>query len=444
MILPAKHNPNRIIISEYGRLRVGHTWDSESKTITDNQANLIERFQDRTGANFFAVGRSHVTAKNWVGSFSIGKYCIDVAPKIDDVGKCPDNPELELRAFSNLYYMVSASDLVPWKESDVSWLVNSGKPMVEAFLCLYVKKLEDLWTKGPIRRYCRIAENRSYLRGKMIFPIHLRQNSFHAERFFTEADEFTADNEISRLLKAALRFCMKITLGPDIARCASRIIALMDDVLDCLYKKDGFPKINLDRSINHFEKVINLARFILNNTSPAFDTFGEPVYSVMFDMNLVYERFIAAELKKALFGEDLRVFAQGPQKDLMKKDGLTRAFSLKPDISVCHGEKTVCIFDTKWKYLDKSKNYNWANQDDMYQMYAYGKAYDCPVVNLLYPHNQSLSQQMSPFLEEYCHSNESTKKVRILTIDLGCDMGLPENRTNLRKKLAGYVKHVSL
>ncbi|MHB8205457.1 MAG: McrC family protein [Desulfomonilaceae bacterium] len=383
-----------------------------------------------------------MTAKNWVGSFSIGRYCIDVAPKIDDVGKDFDNSELDLRALSNLYHMVSASHLAPWKESDVSWLVNSGKPMVEAFLCLYVKKLEDLWKKGPIRRYCRIAENRSYLRGKMIFPIHVRQNSFHAERFFTEADEFISDNEISRLLKAALRFCMKITLGPDIARCASRIIAFMDEVSDCLYKKDGLPKINLDRSIKHFEKVINLARFILNNTSPAFDTFGEPVYSVMFDMNLVYERFIAAELKKALFGEDLRVIAQGPQKHLMKKEGVTKAFSLKPDISVCHGQKTVSIFDTKWKYLDKSKNYNWANQDDMYQMYAYGKAYDCPVVNLLYPHNRSLNQQTGP-LAEYWHSNDTTRKVRILTIDLVCDMGLPENRLKLRKALASYVEHVS-
>ena len=62
-------------------------------------------------------------------------------------------------------------------------------------------------------------------------------------------------------------------------------------------------------------------------------------------------------------------------------------FTTKPDIALRDGKSVRFILDAKWKGIDASSKdrTHGIDQDDMYQLYAYGKLYGCEAVALVYP-----------------------------------------------------------
>ena len=63
------------------------------------------------------------------------------------------------------------------------------------------------------------------------------------------------------------------------------------------------------------------------------------------------------------------------------------AFMMKPDLSLRDGNRAAFILDAKWKHIDALANdpKHGIDQDDVYQLYAYAKAYECNLVALVCP-----------------------------------------------------------
>lgn len=424
---------NRVVVSEHGSLSVGSSWNAQAKTIARQQALAIDAYQNREGIRIFDIGLRTIRATNWVGSIGIGEYSIDVVPKIDTV----DSSKAGYGAMENLFHMVSTAGLIPMAPAQVSQLANSGKPLIAGFLDLYVTALAKEWTRGPIRQYVSVEASRPYLRGKLLFARHLTENTLHKERFFTASDEFISDNPVSRLLKSALRVCeaQRLNLGTSVK--AKELMCLFDEVSDAELLPAEISRICVDRPIFRYEPIVNLAKLIVSQVSPSGSEVGYPVYSLMFDMNVVFERFIAEELRRAVCGTRCTVKAQISGRSLLRRDG-TKAFHLRPDIGVFADDKVICLIDTKWKLLDSSQPHDKVSQSDMYQMYAYGKEYDVRTCVLLYPRSAGLAERVAT----YCHNEEngSKRKVEIRSVDVSSPLGNGE----VRRKLREYLRDLAL
>ena len=63
------------------------------------------------------------------------------------------------------------------------------------------------------------------------------------------------------------------------------------------------------------------------------------------------------------------------------------AFMMKPDLSLKDGNRVAFVLDAKWKHIDAHGEdpKHGIHQDDMYQLYAYARAYECDLVALVYP-----------------------------------------------------------
>jgi len=153
-------SPNRIVIREYDSLAIGQRWDTIRRMISRSQALAIEHFQQRKNIRYFDIGISSIKATNWVGSFGIGHHCIDVVPKID----LPSDQDGTCQTMENLLYMIATAGLVPVSSAEVARLARSDKPLIVAFMDLYVRELSREWHRGPIRRYMRLEMNRPFLR----------------------------------------------------------------------------------------------------------------------------------------------------------------------------------------------------------------------------------------------------------------------------------------
>lgn len=422
-----------LVVREFERIPVGGRWDLRSRSIGAEDVALIDRFQSRGGVELFRLGYRSIQATNWVGTLGIGRNCIEVLPKIDD----PAGPLDARRTRANLLWMASRAGLVPVTPADIVRLANVERPLLVAFLDLYVAHLGLEWQRGPVKQYISEEENRAYLRGKLLFSQQLRSNLVQRQRFFTAADEFTVDNPLSRLLKAALNRCASQRLSAGVSRKARALLLEFADVADWEPSLSEAEQIQVTRQQGRFTLLATLARLILSSTSPESNGGGEQIYSLMFDMNEVFERFITAELQAALAGTRFGVVPQLASRSLLVQSGKGR-FQLRPDIGILRGDEVVCLVDTKWKRLDPQRPHHNVNQADIYQMYAYGKEYAAPMTILLYPRWGDLPQSVA----EYHHVSrvgEETKRIRVTTVDLGVDFSRPGVFALFRESLAGMV-----
>jgi 5-methylcytosine-specific restriction enzyme subunit McrC len=182
-------------------------------------------------------------------------------------------------------------------------------------------------------------------------------------------------------------------------------------------KRDDPDAIRCDRRQMRFEPLAELARLLLGCRSP--DRPGATrTFSLVFDMNVVFERFIAAQVARVCSGLGLTATAQGSGRSLLLEAGKPR-FALRPDIVVSRRGEPQCLIDTKWKRLDRSLPHAGVSQADMYQMYAYGKEYPCRRVIVLYPRHTELPVHLATY--HHAPGDSECPVIEVRTIDIGAD-----------------------
>ncbi|MBP2238690.1 5-methylcytosine-specific restriction enzyme subunit McrC [Sinorhizobium kostiense] len=113
---------------------------------------------------------------------------------------------------------------------------------------------------------------------------------------------------------------------------------------------------------------------------------------MLFEMNTLFEEYIARMLKRALASDDLRVVSQGGRLYCLETEDRHGLFQTQPDILLKRGDTVVQVIDTKWKRITSRINdpKQGISQADIYQMMAYGRLYRCGHLTLLYPHHGDL------------------------------------------------------
>ena len=429
-------NGHCIRIREYDPIKVGERWDSARKIISRLAVDAIARHMDERGTPLFSFGYNEIRATNWVGSLAVGEHCIEVFPKID----IPDRVEPMGRARENLLHMIASAGFVPVTETGVLPLISAGKPLIISYMDLYLEHLTREWRRGAIREYVGQEENRTFLKGKILISDQLKANQIRGDRFFTRSDEFIEDNPIPRLLKAAVLVCLKQKFSSEVSRRAAGLVVELDSVQTITPTREEIRQASVDRRHARFEKVVNLAKEILLMSSPDQPSAGKDVYSLMFDMNEVFERFVAAELAMALRGTGSLVRYQVSGRSLLLREGILQ-FQLRPDLGVFQGKSVVCLLDTKWKRLDREKLHLGVSQTDMYQMYAYGKEYDSPLTILIYPWSAGLTDIVTEYHHRRNLDFDLERRILVATVDISTDMGTMLQRRKLREGLLRIVQY---
>jgi 5-methylcytosine-specific restriction enzyme subunit McrC len=111
---------------------------------------------------------------------------------------------------------------------------------------------------------------------------------------------------------------------------------------------------------------------------------------MLFDMNQVFERFIAAFMHKHIppVFENVVVIPQAKhRKTHLLQHGSKGRLILKPDILIEQHNKPALIIDTKWKALTTGTKTGrgGTSREDLYQMHAYSQRFGVAHSTLLYP-----------------------------------------------------------
>ncbi|MDE0059903.1 MAG: hypothetical protein OXP07_17430 [Defluviicoccus sp.] len=323
-----------------------------------------------------------LAASNFVGVVTTRRgLVLEILPKIDLGGEADPDDETTRQTFLRM--------LRSWRGLGEA-LPQSGIramsrfPMLDVFVRQFLIDVSTLSRAGLARRYVPVEENLPYLRGRLLIREQLRENLADGARFVVAHDELSVNRPANRLIRSTLA-----RLAPGIRSEENRLLlrrleAAFENVPESADVRADWERHHVDRSMHLYAPVMQWVGLFLFNRGLTTFAGQHANVSLLFPMEKVFENFVTHSFGR--HQRHYRVAAQHPQEKLATIDG-KGVFTTKPDIALKEGKGVRFILDAKWKGIDASSEdgKHGIDQDDMYQLHAYGKLYGCEAVALVYP-----------------------------------------------------------
>lgn len=354
------------------------------------------------------LNSNDLRAQNYVGIITTRKGTVlEILPKIDLNGDKDNKRTKEI--FLNMLRTWRGLNEAQFSQSNINELQRFN--MLEAFIRLFLDNLIALTRRGIARHYQSVEDNLSCLKGRLLFPQHLRINLANQARFYVRFDEFSANRPANRLINSAIHKLMPIVRQPQNQQLLYQLRLYFDEIPLSRQWQTDWDRHRIDRTMQHYNSVMQwVGLFLFGHGLTTFQ--GKHVnQSLLFPMEEVFEDFVTYHFRKDQ--NQFSVKPQGPQEPLAKLNGKTDAFQMKPDISLMSSGKVIYILDTKWKRINEQNDdpvKHGISQADMYQLYSYGKSYgekhSCKKVALIYPRTDEFTEHLHYRFDEnlslYC------------------------------------------
>ena len=270
----------------------------------------------------------------------------------------------------------------------------SRYPMLEVFVRQFLERVIEIARHGLARKYQNTEENLPYLRGRIAFADHIRENVANGARFHVIFDDLTSDRAVNRLIHTTLtRLSSWVQESVNRQLLRKALVKLAEVPLSHDVHAD-WRNHDVDRSMPHYSDVMAWVGLFLFGQGLATFSGRHQNYSLLFPMESVYEHFVTDSLRR--YQKDYKVRPQGPQKPMATLVD-RNAFKLMPDVSLIRNGQVSFILDAKWKRIDVTRDYpkHEINQGDVYQLYAYARRYECATVALIYPKSRHFQDPIS-------------------------------------------------
>ncbi|MDE0627689.1 MAG: hypothetical protein OXH99_14945 [Bryobacterales bacterium] len=387
-------------IREYEQFRIGNGLDKRDledlKAFAHDIPVAFQEYGHRPVLHFGRSGRLH--ASNYVGMMTTKRgTVVEILPKIDLGGAVYAGHEQTREAFLRMLRayrgLNRAANLPP---SAIRTLRRF--PMLEVFVRLFLENVNLLVRGGLGRRYVAIQENLPFLRGRIAFRHHLRENQIDRSRFYVEHDELSPNRPENRLIRTTLDRLRPIVRNERNRRLLADVEPAFSAVPTARDPRADWRSHCIDRSMQHYGRVMQWVDLFLFNRGLATWSGRHVNQSLLFPMEEVYEDFVTHSFRR--HQAEFQVVAQGPPKHMACSGG-KRVFRTKPDISLRKPPDSIrFILDAKWKHIGKggTSPIDDMTSSDLYQLYAYGKRYGCRAVALAYPRSYTFT---SPYIVQF-------------------------------------------
>jgi 5-methylcytosine-specific restriction enzyme subunit McrC len=383
----------RRTIQEWGYLSV--TRDGRDQTVTRSQADRLIavaraaqaslRLGGSEGERVLVDHGRHLRAQQVVGVLAAPSISLEILPKIDGLEQAGTRINLVRMLARTLDLKIADGALTPvgWQRHD----------MLEILIRLFCDKLLDAIHRGLTRRYIRQEDDLPMLRGRNDVKRQFTILAASPHRLASCYDELSADTPLNQILKAAVTRLRLISRASENQRWLNELEFALADVTRLPLEQLAWRQVVLDRTNTAYHDLLQLATALLRGHFQ-FIGAGECLgFSLLFEMNRLFEEFIGRITWQAMRDSGLRVTLQGPKNYALSEIGTNEPrFMTKPDIVIHRHDTPVMVIDTKWKRLTGPINDSkrGVSPSDVYQMIAYAQIYRVKQLMLLYPHHTEL------------------------------------------------------
>lgn len=406
--------------------------------------------EDRGEKPIFTWGRNRATVGPWVGVLQVPGLQLEILPKIELPPKAPppDKPEEDPGAKLgrlNLLYMLEVAGLTSFRRRDMANLRTRRGTVNDQLLSQFLSRLIEELRRGYDRNYLDEEDNLLTKRGRLLLSKQIARNSAQRHRFYCRFDTLGEQTQINRVLRSACdrlaRWSLPLALQNDVVEA----LAILDDVVP-IADVASVPSLTFTRQNERFQDIYDFALLILNDQTPDPRAGNNQTFSLLFDMDKVFEGFIAQFIKRyvehRIPGLELHAQAKGNLTylfDPSEKASSRGALELKPDLLFKYpsdGTTRLLVGDTKWKVLDP-KYGGKPSRDDFYQLYAYVRRFGCHHAFLLYPRTPGVEPHEFHALDD---KNAKIGQVGTRFVDLSVALDNPTGRNLLAAELETILR----
>lgn len=363
---------NKLIqVFEFDKLKISDDTISES-----NLKTLQNHYGDK-GVPYYSLIHNGVKFNNYVGVLQIDNITIEVLPKID---------KLEADWKSILIKLLHYTGEIEVDATEFSNLKMNKHSLLELYFSIFIKECEYLLHRGLVKKYRKEEGNLYSLKGSLQFGKNISQNLIHAERFYTKHTVYDKQHLIHQILMETMYVIQMVSNSSNIHTSINKLQLNFPEQKSLKVTESTFTKIHIDRKTEPYTKAINIAKMILLNYHPDINKGSNSVLALFFDMNLLWEKYVAKVLRTHLPNE-YEIKTQN--KKLFWESKEVPNANIKPDILILKEEKVVSILDTKWKLPYDNR----PSDDDLKQMFSYNKIFFGTQSWLLYPNENNISKQ---------------------------------------------------
>ncbi len=367
-----------IQVFEWESVRVG----SDGFTIA-NFDSLVA-WQHSQKQKYFDIGNRVLRFTNWVGVIQVGKLVIEILPKAS--------------AHTTINHSKNRTEsILQWKKAFITMLINSGSlpirnpqmladlniakiPLLDFIFEFFLIEVETLLHRGIIKKYRKQESNNNSLKGKLLVPKNIRKNLVHKEKFYTSYQLYDPNNIWNQILFNAIVSTANAAKSPLLKAKAKELQYTFPELKINTFNLLDFERLNFERSTAHYKPSIELAKLILLNMNATTSHGNNSVISLFYDMNLLWEAWLLATLKRTyrksasvnILGKKVKPFWSSPENNINKR--------LETDILVSIDGKNI-VLDAKWKIPKTDK----PDDNDIKQMFSYNHLWGSKEAWLCYP-----------------------------------------------------------
>jgi 5-methylcytosine-specific restriction enzyme subunit McrC len=383
---------NTFTVFEHQSLRSNNSLDSLPLDALEG----LRKYYGEGGVPYYSLIHNGVKFNSFVGVLKVGKYTYEILPKSDhnkDKGK-----EEWRNILIDMLRTVDAFQISAPSQTNLKLKSNS---ILDLYIELFISEVEYLINKGLIKQYRKIEGNQKALKGTLMFAKNISQNLVHQERFYVKTTTYDTQHVFNSVLYKTILLLKEINSNVNLSSRIGALLLNFPEMKNLNVDDAFFDRIIYNRKSEDYKKAILISKLLLLNYHPDLSSGKNNVLALLFDMNLLWEKFVFKSLKKHLQKHIPGAYITEQSIFYFWKPETGYAMRLKPDIRINMNANEFLILDTKWKNLNGKK----PSPDDLRQMYTYSKYHKNATTVLLYPGNQNIVN--SAFRDETDHNKEA-------------------------------------
>jgi 5-methylcytosine-specific restriction enzyme subunit McrC len=414
----AKFMPKSIERSEHETILVG---EAPGARITEGDVAQLLRAQGAATALGW-IDRNSVRTSEQVGVIAAPSIRLEILPKIDSFGSSAARKVL-VRMLANVWGITI-------HEGELAQMATQERDLLEIFIHLFALRLNTEVRKGLGRTYQQHRDDLPRLRGKLDAIRQYSRNAAYPQRLACVFDELTANTPLNRLLLCTVHTLRRRTNVSATEQLLRETAFHFEDVELLQAEVVLRERLFLPLSERRWRPVESLARLLLEGSYQATHLGVRDGIALLFDMNRLFESYVANLISKIAHRLGYVITEQGPHRGLVADSEGQILMSTRPDIHI-DLDGRIIVLDTKWKQL-VAKPALGITAEDLYQMHAYQRVYGASETILIFPKARVLGMEGS---HEQWTFVESSKSLRVMGIDLED----PSNFTEAISALFGTV-----
>ena len=350
--------------------------------LTHSQKADILSFRTIIGANHIHLDYDGtLQVMKYVGFISKGNTRLQILPKIHEkvLSHETDVQRESMRVMQNLLRVSEFNKILQLPDQASS---AEQMDLMELFIGIFSEKIISLYSRQMYREYIDIEENSSFIKGQIQFSENIRQNPVRMDKHVVKYQNYEQDNALNNIVKTMVIRLLRLTQDANIKKNLKKALLFFDDASEVSLSIELFDSVKFTRLNMQFKPVFEMAKMFFLNLSPESYAGDETIFSFLVPLNELFEYYLYKVF--SALGNDFYAKYQNRHRFVFSPQG--DDIYIRPDILVEKSNQLVLIADAKYKNPNyENGRYTKINQSDIYQVFAYARAYGINKVALIYP-----------------------------------------------------------